>query len=467
MIIKIQPPSDMVDATVMYNEKKANGPEGVRTDDQNVFREEDGHVVATRNVPDDSTLEDEFERLRILNAKKARGRNLEKAAFHMSVNPGVNDAPLSEREMAAFIDELMQGMGYGSNPYRIYKHTDIERTHYHVVTCRIGQDGKKINDSFENRRINRLAEKLAKKYGYTVGLDEEPLEEDLEEVNDADTTEDVSHQKERQEKTEQAEKTGQTQDSDDAPKKKQFVPPFNKESDEPITEQFRKIHEEAMKWNFTTPEQYKALLKWRFNVEADEFEDGINFIGLDRNGKEATSPVSEKDLGIDAAEDIIRKCTTTDMKKRRRQRERLEGYALEAIKGSMSLKEFRKKMNDKGIYVVISYTEDGKPFGLTWLDRATKCAFKGSETPCDLRWLIEGAEKNEWVLERIHRFDRTSDIKSRYKSRYRVGSEIKRRIQQKKDEALAKQMMRDQDERSNTRAVNTSELNDDPNNIKI
>jgi hypothetical protein len=30
--------------------------------------------------------------------------------------------------------QYMQEMGYGNQPYVVFKHTDIERTHIHIVT---------------------------------------------------------------------------------------------------------------------------------------------------------------------------------------------------------------------------------------------------------------------------------------------------------------------------------------------
>lgn len=459
MVVKIQPPSNMIEATMFYNERKADGPEGIRNMQDEMLRDEDGHIVATENVPESSTLEKEFERLKLLNAKKTRGRNLEKEAFHMSVNPGVNDTPLSEAAIVELVKEMMDQLGYGDNPYRIYKHTDIEREHYHVVSTRIGQDGKKISDSFENKRINAIAEKLAKKYGYTVGLEENTVEnavvEEIVLPSEIAAEPEVVHYEPVREAT------------DDKSKEHKFVPPFKKNSETPVTEQFKIIHTEAMSWSFTTPEQYMAILKWRFNIKAIELEDGIHFIGLDRT-KETTNPISEGDLGINAAEQIQTRCSSVDTKKLKSQKKRIETYASHAIKNCPSLKEFRRRMNSKGIYVVISFTEDGQPFGLTWLDRATKCAFKGSETICNLQWLKNESETNGWVITQEHPFDKTTRIDKDYKSRYRIPGPVKKSTaSQNNSEKEVKKMLKDKDERSNGAPVDKPLLNDDPNNIKI
>lgn len=419
MVVKIQPPSEKVEATILYNERKADGPEGIRTGD-GPDHAEDGHVLVTVNVPPDSTLEDEFERLKLLNAKKTRGRSLEKPAFHMSVNPGTGDTPLTEKQVVSLVGEMMEKLGYGDCPYRIYKHTDIEREHYHVVATRIGQDGKKINDSFENRRINRIAEELAEKYGYTVGLDTPESEEiELKEPARTPTSEDVP------EPPAPSPEPVPADGGRKAAEGKPYVPPFSRDSATAVSEQFRAIHKEAIKWSFSTPEQYKAIMKWRYNVEVRELDDGVHFIGLDK-AKGATPPISEKELGIKASEDIMGRCSEVRPGRLKAQKKRIEDYAQKAMTDCPSLKEFRRRMSAKGIYVAISFTEDGQPFGLTWLDRATKCAFKGSETGCTLPWLKEQAESNGWEIKRQHGFDRTSDIRggAAQTPRYRMENQM-------------------------------------------
>ena len=92
----------------------------------------------------------------------------EKTSFHMSINPSDTDG-MSEEQVVEFAKELMAGLGYGNQPYIIYKHMDTGRVHYHVVSVRVDKEGKKINDSNEKRRCQALMKKLAAKYGFTIG----------------------------------------------------------------------------------------------------------------------------------------------------------------------------------------------------------------------------------------------------------------------------------------------------------
>ncbi len=280
-----------------------------------------------------------------------------------------------------------------------------------MVGTRIGQDGKKVKDSFENTRCEKICRELAAKYGYIYGLQESEAEKDTEDVRNSQngpvpepssmqTGQLPGKEEKRREKAQKEPKT--------------YIPPFDAESETPMSDQYRSFHAEAMKWSFTTPEQYAAILKYRFNtnveikgdVNNEGLDDMLEYAGLDRHGKEISTPVNEKELGIDALDDVLQKCATTEMKYRKAQRERLEKLAAWAAEKSESWEDFRKLMERKGVITVISWSEQGEAFGLTWLDRATKCAWKGSETAVDLNWLKETIEKKGWRLTRHPRYEK-------------------------------------------------------------
>ena len=90
--------------------------------------------------------------------------------FHMAVNPGPTDN-MDEPAVMAFICEHMKNLGFGDQPYVVYRHNDIERQHYHVVSVRIDEKGKVINDSFLHFRALESMKQLAPKYGFHIGAD--------------------------------------------------------------------------------------------------------------------------------------------------------------------------------------------------------------------------------------------------------------------------------------------------------
>ena len=55
-------------------------------------------------------------------------------------------------------------MGYGKQPYIVFKHTDIEREHLHIVSLRIDVAGRKLPHYFEARRSMEILRDLERKY---------------------------------------------------------------------------------------------------------------------------------------------------------------------------------------------------------------------------------------------------------------------------------------------------------------
>lgn len=87
----------------------------------------------------------------------------EKPIVHISLNPDPKDETDDEL-LITMAEEYLDGMGWGNQPYIIYKHTDNERAHIHIVTTQVDISGRKINDSHRNRRSVAVTEELEKKY---------------------------------------------------------------------------------------------------------------------------------------------------------------------------------------------------------------------------------------------------------------------------------------------------------------
>jgi Relaxase/Mobilisation nuclease domain. len=60
--------------------------------------------------------------------------------------------------------EYMEKIGFGGQPYMVYKHEDIDRHHMHIVTIRVKEDGKAISSSNNFYQSKRATRELEKKY---------------------------------------------------------------------------------------------------------------------------------------------------------------------------------------------------------------------------------------------------------------------------------------------------------------
>ncbi|MBL7967426.1 MAG: relaxase/mobilization nuclease domain-containing protein [Prolixibacteraceae bacterium] len=106
-----------------------------------------------------------------------RNTRVRKSGLHVSVNPTVSDlVRLGDFGIRTEIGNLMKHLGYGNQPYLVYKHADLERVHFHIVSTRIDCDtGKKISDSYEKEKTQRFIKDLEQKYQLTKEDPQEKL----------------------------------------------------------------------------------------------------------------------------------------------------------------------------------------------------------------------------------------------------------------------------------------------------
>ena len=91
-------------------------------------------------------------------------RRTTNTVFHASLNPLPEDK-LTEDQLRDIAREYMERMGYGNQPYIVFKHKDISREHLHIVSLRVDEQGRKLPHDFEARRSMEILRKLERKYG--------------------------------------------------------------------------------------------------------------------------------------------------------------------------------------------------------------------------------------------------------------------------------------------------------------
>jgi len=75
---------------------------------------------------------------------------IDKPQFHAVIS--CEGREYSGLELKAIAEQYLDKMGYKSNPYLLYFHKDTANNHIHIVSSRVDESGRKINDSFERRR---------------------------------------------------------------------------------------------------------------------------------------------------------------------------------------------------------------------------------------------------------------------------------------------------------------------------
>ena len=116
------------------------------------INKEQGKLLGTNKILDDCSG-----KMNIRRAMQDFSRYLspytrtEKPVMHVSLNPHPDDR-LTDMELEGIAREYMERMGFGEQPYIIYKHEDIDRHHLHIVTIRVDANGRCISDRNNFRR---------------------------------------------------------------------------------------------------------------------------------------------------------------------------------------------------------------------------------------------------------------------------------------------------------------------------
>lgn len=71
----------------------------------------------------------------------------------------------SDVQMHRISTEFMTDLGYGAQPYLLYRHHDTAHPHVHIVTVTVASDGRAISDAFLHRRISRIRRRLEQRHG--------------------------------------------------------------------------------------------------------------------------------------------------------------------------------------------------------------------------------------------------------------------------------------------------------------
>ncbi len=62
----------------------------------------------------------------------------------------------TKEQLTELATQWLKGMGYGDQPYLLVFHKDTGNNHIHIVSTRIDENGKKINDSYEKIRAYQV-----------------------------------------------------------------------------------------------------------------------------------------------------------------------------------------------------------------------------------------------------------------------------------------------------------------------
>ena len=330
MVAKITIGSSLFGA-IKYNADKVNEGKGQLLDTNKIFNAGNGKVDVIQTLRD-------FERC--LPGKI----RTEKPVVHVSLNPHPDDK-LTDGELSAIAHEYMQRMGYGDLPYIVVKHEDIGRHHIHIVSLRVNEQGKCIDKSFNYPRSKRITRDIEQKYGL--------------------------HTAERK-----MERLAMTQ--------LRAVNPEEGDIKKQVGNTVKAVFND---YQFQTIGELRALLSL-YNITVDEVRGNVrgeDFSGLvysviDANGEKVGNPFKSSLFGKSVGYEALQRKAAYSKKKisEKKLTDPTKKTLEYALHRTYDKDELVKMLKAKGIDCIFRYTDEGRLYGVTFIDHRTHCVLNGS-----------------------------------------------------------------------------------------
>ena len=285
------------------------------------------------------TMEDVLADMEALIPKNCRTK---KTVFHCSLNPHP-DEKLSDEQLTQIAKEYMEALGYGNQPYIVFKHNDIAREHIHIVSLRIDGEGKKINDKFEKRRSKQVTDTLERKY-------------DL-----------IPSSKVADKAVEETPKIDITRGN--------------------IKEQVASVVRTVLKhYRFCSLGELNAILS-AYNLAVEEVKtefrgkkyDGLVYVPTDDKGNKAGTPIHASDIGRGVGYTAVQNRMQKSKQNVKPLIPTVRNKVLQTMCTSPNTeKELRQRLEEQGLRVVIRKNESGRIYGITFIDDEQGVALNGS-----------------------------------------------------------------------------------------
>ena len=267
-----------------------------------------------------------------------------KPVIHISLNPHPDDS-LTDEQFSAIAWEYIEKMGYANQPFIVYKHEDIDRHHLHIVTLAVDERGKKINDGNNFHTSTRILKELEQKYGL------------------------IPAQMRKEKEVFRLQKVCY---GDGENLKKQLV---------------SVIRPAAKFYHCPSFKEYRALLS-TYNICVEELKgemygkpyNGLVYFATDDKGKKVGNPFKSSLFGKAVGYEALQKSFKASKEKLKEKylAPKTKAVVAGALRRSAAKEDFRANLHRKGIDVLFRENEQGRLYGITFIDQNNGCVVNGS-----------------------------------------------------------------------------------------
>lgn len=265
-----------------------------------------------------------------------------KTVFHCSLNPHP-DEKLSDELLVQIAKEYMEALGYGKQPYIVFKHNDIAREHVHIVSLRVDSNRRKINDKFEGKRSKLITNALEQKYNLIPSS----------KVSEQAVTE--------------------------TPK----VDIDRGNIKELVASTLRMV---LKHYRFCSLGELNAILS-AYNLAVEEVKtefrgkkyDGLVYVPTDDKGNKLSTPINASDIGRGVGYTAVQNKVQKSKQAIKPLIPTIRRKVLEVMCTSPDTEEkLRQRLEEQGLRVVIRRNESRRIYGITFIDDKEGVALNGS-----------------------------------------------------------------------------------------
>lgn len=324
MVAKISIGSSLYGA-LAYNSEKINKEEGRLLGANKIILPADGQIDIGRIA----------ENFREFMPMMGRTK---KPVLHISLNPHPDDK-LTDQDFEILAREYLEKLGFGEQPFIIYKHEDIDRHHIHIVTVNVNEQGKQLNQDFLFRRSKKITTEMEEKYNLHKAQ-REKITPDMP-IKKVDPSSDIKRQ---------------------------------------VANTVKMV---GMRYKFQTMGEYNAVLSL-YNIRCEQTDGRVNgreyhglvYFATDDEGNVIANPFKASRLGKFASRTAVegrfeRAKDKIDVAPTRNR-------VADVLTRATDKADFTAKLKGCGIDVVFRYTDEERIYGVTFIDHNTMTVLNGS-----------------------------------------------------------------------------------------
>lgn len=285
-----------------------------------------------------------FEHLTLLNTR------VKTNAVHISLNFDPKDQ-LSNEQLQQISMAYMERIGFGDQPYLVYRHTDAAHTHVHIATINVRQDGSRIDTHGIGWKLSEPARMaLEKEFGLVEAKGKSQINElGIKAANI---------------------------------EKAVYGKSLTKRAITNI------VNAVIRDYCFSSLAEFNAVLR-QFNVQADRGAEqtlmrekgGLLYSLVDSKGDPVGIPIKASAIYNRPTLKNLQKEFEGNLEKRQPYKEPLKKAIEQAFKGYIGLSKntFIAVLQRQGINVLFHTNGQGFTYGVTFIDHRNKAVFNGSD----------------------------------------------------------------------------------------